>query len=189
MTNASLHALLLLLVRDGFRLSPSDGNFVSTSTIPNVSPSETFRSFLGVDAAVRVEYRDFGSKSSLSGVVFKHKVMSYKFATTIRCAVVTFPSFCRRAVILLVSTAAVPSNTKPVPIHVVLVDVLPASQSARIVVNVVEPPQSLIDEGSGSEAASRGSGVFEDFGVGEVKAGEVRVRSSLKSCLSSSKFV
>jgi hypothetical protein len=68
------------------RFPVADGNFVSTTSIPNVSPSETFRSFFGVDAAVRVEYRDFGSKSSFSGVVFKHRVMTHKFATTIRCA-------------------------------------------------------------------------------------------------------
>ncbi len=43
------------------------------------------RSFLGVDAAVRVDYRDFGPKTSRSGVFSKSSVTTHKFATTIRC--------------------------------------------------------------------------------------------------------
>jgi hypothetical protein len=41
-------------------------------------------SFLGVDAAVRVDYRDFGPKTSRSGMFSKSSVTTHKFATTIQ---------------------------------------------------------------------------------------------------------
>lgn len=46
----------------------SDGAFVSKTALKNVHPGETFRSFLGVDVGVRVDYTDAGGRASSSGV-------------------------------------------------------------------------------------------------------------------------
>ncbi len=107
------HLHVSVTLNCGCILRTADANFVSTTSIQNVSPGETFRryelpsqghscicfavghsftvvcpfSFLGVDAAVRVDYRDFGPKTSRSGMFSKSSVTTHKFATTIRYVV------------------------------------------------------------------------------------------------------
>lgn len=122
-----------------------DGAFVAKSALPNVSSGETFRSFLGVDVAVRVEYSDVGPKSSSSGVFSKSAVVAHKYSTTIK-------------------------NTKPTPINLIIADVFPSSSDARIKVLPVEPSASAIEDGTAAELVVQ-QGAFLDLAVGEPKTG------------------
>ena len=62
------------------------------------------------------------------------------------------------------------SNSKQVPVNMIIADVFPTSSDARIKVQAVEPAQSVIEEGTQQEEAAR-SGAFDDCAVGEVSRG------------------
>lgn len=59
------------------------------------------------------------------------------------------------------------SNTKQVPVNLVVADVLPTSSDSKIRVVAVEPSQSAMDAGTQSEEAAR-PGAFDDSAVGEM---------------------
>ena len=63
-------------------------------------------SSLGVDASVKVEYRNLGKKASKAGVWYKSDVTTYSFLTTVK-------------------------NTKNVPVTLVLVDQVGSAHQVR----------------------------------------------------------
>mmetsp|Transcript_3858 Transcript_3858/g.10588 ORF Transcript_3858/g.10588 Transcript_3858/m.10588 type:complete len:638 (-) Transcript_3858:297-2210(-) len=126
-----------------------DGSFVSTTSINNVSPGESFRNFLGVDPAVRVTYRPVNRHRATKGSYF-----------TGRSEAVTYTHL------------AIVKNTKATPISLVVADMLPKSDDERIKVVPVEPSPAVLEAGSKAEeadsdeaataAAARGDGDDSD---------------------------
>ncbi len=66
-------------------------------------------------------------------------------------------------------------NSKQVPVSLIVTEVFPASSDTRIKVQLVEPSQSAVDEGTQQEETARG-GAFDDAAVGEVTS--VRIHTA-----------
>jgi hypothetical protein len=113
-----------------------DGNFVSKSSIPSVSPQETFSCSLGVDPSIRITYHpQKKGASTTSGSVLplgarKMDVTSYAQRISIK-------------------------NTRPTTIsRLIIKDQVPTSEDERIKVTVVEPSEKQMGPMGSSPASS-----------------------------------
>eukprot|EP00992_Anisonema_acinus_P008775 TRINITY_DN4931_c0_g1_i1.p1 TRINITY_DN4931_c0_g1~~TRINITY_DN4931_c0_g1_i1.p1 ORF type:complete len:266 (+),score=89.27 TRINITY_DN4931_c0_g1_i1:116-913(+) len=115
-----------------------DNNFISTSDMGDVAPGESFRTFVGVDSALRVDYRNKGrvhsNRTALLGVGKKTEAYTYSFLTTLK-------------------------NTRPTPVQVVLADILPRPSSERVRVELLNPTAEEVAKGShGAESGDAAGG-------------------------------
>jgi uncharacterized protein (TIGR02231 family) len=87
-----------------------DGSFITKTELPeNVSPGESFTTFVGVDPTVKLEYRPVKTRERTSGWVTKTVTMSYEYATIVR-------------------------NTKVSDINIFVTDAVPRCEAERVTV-------------------------------------------------------
>ena len=110
-----------------------DGSFISKSTIPAVSPGESFDCALGLDPAIRIVYHQLSKKSAKSGFYTKTSVTSYTQRITIH-------------------------NTKARTIaDLRIVDQIPVSTDEKIVVKLFNPPLPSMQPNVGGAKAGEKS--------------------------------
>ncbi|KAJ7776837.1 hypothetical protein DFH07DRAFT_951451 [Mycena maculata] len=126
LTNASEYTLL-----EGSASVYVDGSFISRTSVPSVSPQESFNCSFGLDPSIRITYHPLSKKLSTSGVFSKSA--NYVFAQRITV-----------------------HNTKGVGAQgVKIVDQIPASQDEKIEVRLVSPALRLpVDSGASANASS-----------------------------------
>jgi uncharacterized protein (TIGR02231 family) len=108
-----------------------DGSFTTTSKLQDISPGESFNTFLGVDGAIRVEHKQIKSQSSSSGWMTKRQSTKYQYLTQI-------------------------TNTKPTAVTVTVVEILPQSTDDKIKVQLENPrPDALVASGSNDAPAAQ----------------------------------
>lgn len=106
-----------------------DGNFITTTTMRLVSPGESFNIFLGVDPALKVEYRPCRTSSSTKGLFASTEVKHYEYCTVLR-------------------------NTKQNLCRVIVAEILPRSSDEEIVVELLDPqPAALSKLGDGKSVS------------------------------------
>jgi len=91
-----------------------DNNFVTKSRIQSIVPGESFSIFLGIDSAIKVEYRPVKKNTESTGLIKKTN-----FQTIIHETVIT--------------------NNKNTPVKIVMYDQLPKSDISNIKVKLIEP--------------------------------------------------
>ena len=106
-----------------------DGNFISTSTMRLVSPGESFNIFLGVDPALKVEYRPCRTSTKTKDLWAGTEVKQYNYCTVLR-------------------------NTKQSLCRVIVAEILPRSSDEQISVELLEPAQSALVKLEDSRAVS-----------------------------------
>ncbi|KAM6493926.1 protein of unknown function (DUF4139) domain containing protein [Amanita muscaria] len=110
-----------------------DGSFISKSSVPNVSPGETFDCALGLDPAIRVTYHPVSKKTAQTGFYLKSNVNSYSQRISI-------------------------SNTKSITItDLRIVDQIPVSADESITVKLISPALPPVQ----SQVATSGPGKDE----------------------------
>lgn len=136
----------------------TDGSFTATTSLPRVSPLEAFSSSLGVDASVKIEYRNMGRVKATSGVLAREDVTTQRFLISIK-------------------------NSRSTPTTLVLADTLPKSDHSSLKVKLIAPDPELVLAGTEAVGdlattsdtvvdASAGSGVVEVV-IGTRKAAAV----------------
>jgi uncharacterized protein (TIGR02231 family) len=98
-----------------------DGAFVSDSNLAAVAPGEEFWVFLGVDEAVKVEYKLVKKLKDEQGLFEKKNRYVYQYETTL-------------------------SNKKKTDVELTLWDQLPISQDKNVVVKLIDPKYSKDSE-------------------------------------------
>eukprot|EP01112_Ceratiomyxa_fruticulosa_P012776 TRINITY_DN3560_c0_g2_i1.p1 TRINITY_DN3560_c0_g2~~TRINITY_DN3560_c0_g2_i1.p1 ORF type:complete len:601 (-),score=128.45 TRINITY_DN3560_c0_g2_i1:209-2011(-) len=91
-----------------------DNNFVADSKIKSVSTGETFSLYLGIDAGVRVEFKNPHKFQEQYGLLQKTESTTSEYLTLIK-------------------------NTKSTPVKLTLFDQLPKSDDDKIKVKIIEP--------------------------------------------------
>jgi len=91
-----------------------DNNFVTKSSIPNVSQSESFSFYLGVDNAIKVDYKPVKNMTETSGIIKKTSTTTTELTTVI-------------------------TNNKNSTIKITSFDQLPKSDTSNIRVKLLEP--------------------------------------------------
>lgn len=148
--NAVAYLQCLTTNTSDFTLLPSeavnvflDGSFVSKTKLGLVMPREHFSTFLGVDSAVKIEYRPVSSVHSEKGFFSKVEDTEHKFLITV-------------------------SNAKAMPIQMVIADMLPVSDDSSVKVKLVAPTQEQVEAGTAVQKAARaragGNPDFADVG-------------------------
>lgn len=107
-----------------------DNSFVSKTEIVTVAPGEKFRTFLGVDKAVKVEYRTLSNVHRERGYFSKTEDTVYKYMCTVK-------------------------NAKSMPIRMVVADMLPVSDDTSIKVKLVQPTKEEVEAGTAAEAKQK----------------------------------
>ena len=105
-----------------------DGSFVATTDLDHVSPGESFRSFLGVDPSVKLEYRPVRIIKAAKGMFTKKEVVTYE-----RLIAVT--------------------NTKKQALRIGVSDQYPTSSDAKISVTLLKPTPAELKAGAPGAAA------------------------------------
>lgn len=106
-----------------------DGNFISTTKMQPVSPGESFNIFLGVDPALKVEYRPCRTSFKVKGIFSSTEVKQYEYCTVLR-------------------------NTKQSVCRVIVAEILPRSSDENIVVELIDPePAALSKLGDGKSVS------------------------------------
>ncbi|KAJ7315008.1 hypothetical protein DFH08DRAFT_894443 [Mycena albidolilacea] len=132
-TNASEYTLL-----SGTANVYVDGSFIARSTVPSVSPQESFDCPLGLDPSIRITYPPISKQLSQSGF--------YKKSAT--------HGFTQRIMV---------HNTKSVPVDGLrIVDQIPASRNAQVKVKLVQPALPL---GEGDAAGKGAAGAESNVGA------------------------
>ncbi|MCF7858210.1 MAG: mucoidy inhibitor MuiA family protein [Candidatus Cloacimonetes bacterium] len=91
-----------------------DNNFVANSYLENVAPSEEFWSFLGIDEAVKIEYKFVKKYDETGGLFVEKNKRNFEYLITI-------------------------TNNKKTSEEIVLWDQLPISQNENLKVKLLEP--------------------------------------------------
>lgn len=100
-----------------------DGSFITTTSLKDVSPSEEFTTFLGADAAIKIEHQVLAREhKDASGWSTKTQTTTHRFCSRIH-------------------------NTKSVPVQLTVVEVLPKSTEDKIKVELQVP--AIKDPNSG----------------------------------------
>lgn len=124
-----------------------DGSFVAQTKLDNVSPGESFRSFLGQDSSVRVTYAPVQKHQTRRGMWTKTQSTTY----THRCIV---------------------KNTKAMPCHMVVADILPKSTDERIQVKPIEPSEAELAAGTAAHDSKEAVDDVAHGGAGDVSEHE-----------------
>ena len=98
-----------------------DGNFISTTKMRPVSPGESFNIFLGVDPALKVEYRPCRTSAKTKGLFSSTEVKQYEYCTVLR-------------------------NTKLNLCRVIVAEILPRSNDENISVELIEPTSASLSK-------------------------------------------
>jgi len=99
-----------------------DGSFVTTTQLKDVSPSEEFTTFLGVDSALKLEHQQLALERKGESWRNKKQTTTHKYIVKIH-------------------------NTKAVPVRLKVVEVLPKSTEQQISVELHAPaPKELKEE-------------------------------------------
>lgn len=98
-----------------------DGNFISTTKMRPVSPGESFDIFLGVDPALKVEYRPCRTSAKTKGLFSSTEVKQYEYCTVLR-------------------------NTKQNLCRVIVAEILPRSNDENISVELIEPASTSLSK-------------------------------------------
>jgi hypothetical protein len=135
-----------------------DGNFVSKSTIPDVSPQETFSCSLGVDSSVKITYHPERKVVRTSGSGFMSRGTKNEVT-----------SVSQRISVKNKRRGKIP--------RLVIKDQVPLSEDARIKVTVQQPPEKVL--GSSGSASSQlqgrdGNGSSTDATRRQSLVGEVQ---------------
>lgn len=137
-----------------------DGSFVSKTKLNNVAPNEKFRTFLGVDNGVKVEYRTLSNVHRERGYFSKVEDTVYKYMTTVK-------------------------NATGRDIRMVVADMLPVSDDATIKVKLIQPTREEVDAGSEMERKERAGAGAEggDAGAGGADIGDAVAQVKLTNNL------
>ncbi|KAJ7913867.1 hypothetical protein B0H13DRAFT_1612159 [Mycena leptocephala] len=124
-----------------------DGSFIARTTVPAVSPRESFDCPLGLDPSIRITYHPAIKKRSESGFYTKSATHGVTQRITVH-------------------------NTKNVPIERLrIVDQVPASRHEQIKVKLVQPPLALGEgtakPGASAKGVSVGKGVVAQWDGGD----------------------
>ncbi|TFK17639.1 hypothetical protein FA15DRAFT_698379 [Coprinopsis marcescibilis] len=124
-----------------------DGSFISRSSVPAVSPDESFDCPLGLDPAVKVVYHPQTKKLSKTGLINKSDVYLFTQRITVH-------------------------NSKTIDIdNVKVIDHIPVSEDAAIVVKLISPALQLPTTESGGSVRA---------GKSDVSSTVVRIPSPVK---------
>lgn len=130
-----------------------DGNFVSKSQVPDVSPQESFTCSLGVDPSVRITYHPqskVANRSSGGLMSAKTTITAFKQRITIK-------------------------NTRATNISRLIVqDRVPLSEDARVKVLIQQPSEKSIGPVSGVLSSSNGSSI-RGTGLGKASSDQVLI--------------
>jgi hypothetical protein len=107
-----------------------DGNFISTSALPQTGAGESFLLFLGVDPALKVEYLPQRTQNMTKGFVFGQQDVRKTFHTTVL------------------------HNTKDMVVRCLVVEQLPISEDEKIVVELLEPAAAALSAKSDAAGTS-----------------------------------
>ncbi|CAM9543217.1 unnamed protein product [Ectocarpus fasciculatus] len=108
-----------------------DGNFISTTKMRPVSPGESFNIFLGVDPALKVEYRPCRTSAKTKGLFSSTEVKQYEYCTVLR-------------------------NTKQNLCRVIVAEILPRSNDENISVELIEPASTSLSKlGDGKSVSNK----------------------------------
>ncbi|KAL4258531.1 Conserved hypothetical protein CHP02231 [Pleurotus pulmonarius] len=92
-----------------------DGSFVSKTTVPEVSPQESFDCSLGFDSSIRLTYHPLSKKASESGFYNKSSSITYSQLITVH-------------------------NTKNIAVKdLTIIDQVPISEDAQVTIKLVNP--------------------------------------------------
>ena len=162
--NSSVYPLLASNMASVF----FDGSYVCKTTLKAIYPGESFSVFLGTDPGVKVTHK-LVKKSVNEG-----KEGSFMTKSTDSKQVFEYLTQIH--------------NTKPADkIDITVVEILPRSRNEKIVVSVLEPPESaFVSSTSGSQAAAVSSS--SSSGEGQLKPGKV-VRNKITNNVVFSKSV
>ncbi|KAJ7847751.1 hypothetical protein B0H14DRAFT_3453626 [Mycena olivaceomarginata] len=146
-TNASEYTLL-----SGTANVYVDGSFIARSTVPPVSPQESFDCPLGLDPSIRVTYPPVVKQLSQSGFYKKSATHSFTQRITVH-------------------------NTKSVPVDGLrIVDQIPVSRNAQVKVKVIQPVLPL---GEGEGATGKGAEAESNAGAGAGAKGKGKQSASV----------
>ena len=115
-----------------------DGSYITKTQLKDVSPSEEFTTFLGVDPALKVEHQQIQTELKQSGWTSKQSTSTAAYRTVV-------------------------VNTKPVATNVTLVQLLPKSTDEKIKVELIAPTKDRVTEAGA--ARRRGAGGAGGEGV------------------------
>ena len=108
-----------------------DGSYITKTQLKDVSPSEEFTTFLGVDPALKVEHQQIQTELKQSGWTSKQSTSTAAYRTVV-------------------------VNTKPVATNVTLVQLLPKSTDEKIKVELIAPTKDRVTEaGAGRDAEAQ----------------------------------
>lgn len=127
-----------------------DGSFLGTIPLPRVSPNQLFTIPLGVDPAIHINYPKPTVHRSTQGIFSKESAHVFN-----RSIYVT--------------------NTKPMPIELLVLDQVPVSQDERLRIDILSP-RGLSKEGDAVKTGLPGNDAKGNWGKAVVimkKAGEV----------------
>merc|ERR1719420_2204700 len=116
-----------------------DGSFITTTQLKDVSPSEEFTTFLGVDPALKVEHQQIATEQKSSGWTAKQSTTTSSYRTVL-------------------------VNTKPIATDVTLVQLLPKSTDEKIKVELIAPPKDrdVEAQAAGSAKGAKGEAVLQN---------------------------